>query len=98
MLDHAASWFFVMRLGMLCRVVINHTGPVPIWRQVAGILRQRIHNGTYPPDTAIPSLVKLTEEFGIAEVTVRKAVDALKAEGLLAGTPGKGTYVVPQDR
>jgi len=42
--------------------------------------------------------VKLTEEFGTAEVTVRKAVDALKAEGLRAGTPGKGTYVVPPDR
>lgn len=80
--------------GMLCRVVINHSGPVPIWRQLTGVLRQRIADGTYPPDTAIPSLVKLTAEFGVAEVTVRKAVDALKSEGLLAGTPGKGTYVV----
>ena len=83
---------------MLCRVVINPAGPVPVWRQLAGILRQRIADGTYPPDTAIPSLVKLTAEFGLAEVTVRKAVDALKREGLLAGTPGKGTYVVPQDQ
>jgi DNA-binding GntR family transcriptional regulator len=35
---------------------------------------------------------------GVAEVTVRKAIDALKGEGLLTGTPGKGTYVVPQRR
>lgn len=42
--------------------------------------------------------MKLTAEFGIAEVTVREAVDALKAEGLLAGTPGKGIYVVRQRR
>jgi GntR family transcriptional regulator len=83
---------------MLCRVVINHTGPVPVWRQLAAILKQRIDDGTYPPDTAIPSLVKLTAEFGVAEVTVRKAVDALKREGLLAGTPGKGTYVVPEGK
>ncbi len=83
---------------MLWRVVINHTGPVPIWRQVADIMRRRIADGTYPPDTAIPSLVKLTAEFGIAEVTVRKAIDALKGEGLLTGTPGKGTYVVPGRR
>lgn len=46
----------------------------------------------------IPSLVMLTEEFGIAEVTVRKAVHALKAEGLLAGTPNRGTYVVSGDK
>ena len=85
----------MMCLGMLCRVVINHTGPVPVWKQIAGILRDRIESGDYPPDTAIPSLVRLTAEFGVAEVTVRKAVDALKRDGLLAGTPGKGTYVVP---
>lgn len=61
--------------------------------QLADILRARIEAGEYPPDTAIPSLVKLTEEFGLAEVTVRKAVDSLKSEGLLTGTPGRGTYV-----
>ncbi len=64
--------------------------------QLVSILRQRIEEGDYQPDTAIPSLVKLTAEFEVAEVTVRKAVDALKREGLLAGTPGKGTYVVPR--
>lgn len=88
----------MVRAGMLCRMAINHAGPVPVWRQLAEILRQRIADGIYPPDTAIPSLVKLTEEFGVAEVTVRKAVDALKAEGLLAGTPGRGTYVVPREQ
>lgn len=37
--------------------------------------------------------MKLTAEFGVAEVTVRKAVDKLKHDGLLTGTSGRGTYV-----
>ncbi len=75
-------------------MVISHTGPVPLWRQIEAIIRARIESGEYPPDTAIPSLVMLTEEFGVAEVTVQKAVNVLKAEGILVGSPGRGTYVV----
>jgi DNA-binding GntR family transcriptional regulator len=74
-------------------VTIDHYGPVPVWRQVAAILRDRIDTGVYQPNTAIPSLVQLTVEFGVAQVTAKKAVDALKVEGLLTGTPGRGTYV-----
>lgn len=73
--------------------MINFDGPVPLWRQIETILRDRISDGTYPPGQAIPSLVKLTGEFGVAEVTVRKAVDKLKRDGLLTGTSGRGTYV-----
>ncbi len=71
---------------------------MPLWRQLAAILRARIEDGTYPEDTAIPSLIRLADEFDLAEDTVRKAVDSLKREGLLAGTPGRGTYVVPEDQ
>ena len=83
----------MMSQGMLCRVVIDTEGPVPLWRQVADVIRGRIDDGTYPPGRAIPSLVKLTAEFGVAQMTVLKAVNALKREGLLTGTPGRGTYV-----
>ncbi len=82
-----------MSQGMLCRVVIDFDGPVPLWRQVADVIRARIDDGTYRPGRAIPSLVKLTAEFGVAQMTVLKAVRALKEEGILTGTPGRGTYV-----
>jgi len=82
-----------MSQGMLCRVVIDFDGPVPLWRQVADVIRARIDDGTYPPGRAIPSLVKLTAEFGVAQMTTLKAIRSLKDEGLLAGTPGRGTYV-----
>lgn len=86
-------WFRVASGGTLPRVVINHTGPVPLWQQIVDIIRARIDDGAYAPDTAIPSIMKLTEEFGVAEATVQKAVNALKRDGVLIGTPGRGTFV-----
>ncbi len=73
--------------------MIDFGAPEPLYRQVADLLRQRIESGEYPPRTAIPSIVKLTAELGVAEVTVRKALDMLKREGLLITTPGRGTFV-----
>src|SRR3954452_17315141 len=40
-----------------------------------------------------PSERELVAQFGVARMTVRQAMDAVVVEGLLARTPGKGTFV-----
>lgn len=45
------------------------------------------------PGTPAPSERLLVQEFGMARTTVRQAIDALVAEGLLERLPSKGTYV-----
>lgn len=45
------------------------------------------------PHAALPSERALVERFGVARMTVRQAVDALAAEGLLERVPGRGTFV-----
>ncbi|WAX79960.1 GntR family transcriptional regulator [Streptomyces sp. KMM 9044] len=64
----------------------------PRWQQIADVIRQRIQNGTYPPDTLI-SESRIQSEWGVAKMTARKVVAALRAEGLLVTTPGMGSFV-----
>jgi len=45
------------------------------------------------PGTAAPSERELVSMFGVARMTVRQALDALVAEGLLERIPGRGTFV-----
>ncbi|RLV09090.1 GntR family transcriptional regulator [Streptomyces griseocarneus] len=57
------------------------------------MIRQRIQDGTYPPRSRVPSVLQLTEEFGIASMTAHKVHRALRAEGLIYTEPGLGSFV-----
>ena len=45
------------------------------------------------PGTPAPSERDLADRFGIARMTVRHAMDALVAQGLIERIPGRGTFV-----
>ncbi len=47
--------------------------------------------------TAAPSERDLVARFGVARMTVRQAIDALVAEGVLERIPGRGTFVGRRD-
>jgi len=66
---------------------------VPLYIQVATTLRRRIEDGHWPPGAKISTLEELQEEFEVARVTVRQAVDLLEKEGLVRRQQGKGTFV-----
>lgn len=58
----------------------------------------RIRNGTYQPETPIPSTAMLSEEFGVSPITVKRALRDLQAVGALTAVAGKGTFVKEQRR
>lgn len=66
---------------------------VPLYVQVASVLRQRIESGRWAPGQKIATLVELEQEFEVARVTVRHAIDLLCEEGLLVTRQGRGTFV-----
>ncbi|QIX28579.1 GntR family transcriptional regulator [Nocardioides sp. JQ2195] len=47
-----------------------------------------------PVGAPAPSERELVQRFGVARMTVRQAIEALVAEGLLERMPGKGTFVM----
>lgn len=59
--------------------------------QVREYVRSVIAGGT--PGSPAPSERELVNLFGVARMTVRQAMDALVAEGLLERVPGRGTFV-----
>jgi GntR family transcriptional regulator len=75
-------------------VTIDPLGEIPVYLQLAGILREAIRSGEYPPGRPIPSLQQLTGGYGVARGTASKAVALLVAEGLVRIVPGKGAYVI----
>ena len=75
---------------------IDPIAPLPPYRQIASILRRRIESGQYPPDTRIPTESELIEAFEVARTTARRAIAALREEGLIYTVPQRGSYVTRQ--
>ncbi|MCC7016026.1 MAG: GntR family transcriptional regulator [Rhodospirillales bacterium] len=74
---------------------------VPLYIQLAGLLRRRIEGGAFAAGQKLPTLEGLEREFQVARVTVRQAVELLQKEGLVWSQQGKGTFVsreVPERR
>lgn len=77
--------------------MIDPEGPVPLYEQLARILRGQIERGELQPDRPIPSVTQLQQTYGLARGTVLHAVQVLIDEGLVATVTGRGTYVRRQD-
>lgn len=64
--------------------------------QVREYVRELIHD--LPEGAPAPSERGLMQHFGVARMTVRQAIDALVAEGLLERAPARGTFVTRSPR
>ncbi len=69
------------------------TGDVPLYLQIAALLRQRIFDGYWKPKDRLPTLEQLMSEFKVARATVRQAISLLYGEGLIERQRGRGTFV-----
>lgn len=67
---------------------------VPFYHQVAGTIRDRIVKGAYDVGSCVPSSIELEREFGVSNITIRKALNLLKEEGRVKTQLGVGTVVI----
>ncbi|MDG4826000.1 GntR family transcriptional regulator [Asanoa sp. WMMD1127] len=72
---------------------IREDDPRPVYRQLADYLREDIEEGRLQPGVRIPSETTLTQTYGVARETARKAVAVLRDAGLIETTHGRGSFV-----
>jgi GntR family transcriptional regulator len=77
--------------------MIDHEADVPVYQQLASLLREQIMSGELAPRRPLPSIRTLTQRYGVADGTVKKAVALLRDEGLVRTVIGRGYYVSPRE-
>ena len=63
------------------------------YHQIAEEVKSRILSGTYASGRLLPSESELSAEFNVSRVTVRKALEILRDEGLADSRQGFGWFV-----
>ncbi|TWG22790.1 regulatory GntR family protein [Micromonospora palomenae] len=65
----------------------------PPYQQVADALRAAIRDGLYAVGDRLPTVAELAEQYGVAKMTVQRALADLRAEDLIVSWQGRGTFV-----
>ena len=73
--------------------MIDYDSAIPPYLQVANLLERRIRSGELAPGARVPSITTLSQEFGIAKNTARRALMTLAERELVEIIPGWGTFV-----
>jgi GntR family transcriptional regulator len=63
------------------------------YQQIADELRRRVEGGEYGTGRLLPSEAELSTRFGASRVTVRRALEVLRDEGLVDSRQGFGWFV-----
>jgi DNA-binding GntR family transcriptional regulator len=77
---------------------IKHDSATPVSVQVAADIETDIDAGRLAPDTRLPSELELSEQYGVARVTVRTAIQQLRERGKVVTVHGRGTFVAPEPK
>ena len=81
---------------------IRHDSATPVTVQVAADIEADIDAGRLAPDTRLPSEAELAAQYGVARVTVRRAIAQLRDRGrsspCRAGAPTSSRILVARRR
>lgn len=69
------------------------SGELPLYQQLAELLKEEIHAGTYKQGQKLPTELELCQLYHVSRNTVRGALQQLEKENLLLRQQGKGTFV-----
>lgn len=75
---------------------IKHDSATQVSVQVAADIEADIDAGRLAPDTRLPSEAELATQYGVARVTVRRAIELLRERGKVVTVHGRGSFVTPR--
>lgn len=81
-------------LVYLALMSVDPASPVPMYQQLADILRARIQAGEWSHGP-LPGVVQLQQQYDVGRDVVLRAVAMLRDEGLVFTVKRRGTYVTP---
>jgi GntR family histidine utilization transcriptional repressor len=62
------------------------------YARIKQYLKDELARGRWPPGAAMPSDAELVAQFGVSRMTVTRALNELRAEGLIERVQGVGTF------
>jgi DNA-binding GntR family transcriptional regulator len=74
-------------------MTVDTNDPRPPYVQVADGLRAAIRSGDLAPGVRLASGRELASQWGVALMTLQKAIDLLRDEGLVYSQQGRGVFV-----
>lgn len=72
---------------------LNKNSPIPLYYQLAELLREQIRTGELQPGDQVPPERVLSERYHISRMTTRQAIAYLTREGSIISEHGRGTFV-----
>ncbi|MEM7744958.1 MAG: phosphonate metabolism transcriptional regulator PhnF [Pseudomonadota bacterium] len=66
----------------------------PIWESIRTTLSREISDGTFPPGAQLPTESELAARFAVNRHTVRRALGAMRDDGLVRSRRGAGVFVI----
>lgn len=78
---------------MTKNTILDRSAGIAVWRQIMETLKAEIVSGRFEEGSRLPPEAELAVRFGVNRHTVRRAIAALTAEGVLRADQGRGTFV-----
>ena len=75
------------------KILVDRKHPIPMRQQIRGAIEHEISFGRLPVGSALPSVRALADQVGVAPMTISTIYADLKADGLVEGRGGSGTFV-----
>ena len=76
--------------------VVGREAPTALYLQVKNHVLRQIAEGALAPGARVPSELELVQEFGVARMTVNRALRELAEQGVIVRIAGVGSFVAEE--